>query len=270
MKYLVMECALGYAVVLDSRGRFIKVPNMGYEVGQVLDFVIIPKQLNRCQLFLQSISGWIFLHTRIENAGSLNRSFAKLSAAAACIFIFLIGGWYFWISPIGEIRIQINPDVQITVNRMDRVIAITGENEDGEKLIENYRSYGKTIETVSDELADLAMEMGYLSEGGEITLTVTSENKEWKTAAEDLLLLELETHLDSRVVIIIYDETEEYKSEVPTAAPTADTADSTVTPTEPPNVIPENAESDDDTDEYYDDDDEDEDEDDEDEDDDDD
>ena len=37
MEYLVMECGLSYAVVLDQEGRFIKVPNLGYEVGQTLD-----------------------------------------------------------------------------------------------------------------------------------------------------------------------------------------------------------------------------------------
>lgn len=34
MNYLVMECHPGYAVVLDETGRFLKVANMRYEVGQ--------------------------------------------------------------------------------------------------------------------------------------------------------------------------------------------------------------------------------------------
>lgn len=41
MTYLVMECRAGYAVVLDNQGRFQKVPNLGYEVGQQLDSVVI-------------------------------------------------------------------------------------------------------------------------------------------------------------------------------------------------------------------------------------
>ena len=40
MKYLVMECHPGYAVVLDDEGRFWKVANMGYEVGETVDDVI--------------------------------------------------------------------------------------------------------------------------------------------------------------------------------------------------------------------------------------
>lgn len=41
MEYLVMECGLSYAVVLDSEGRFLKVPNLGYEVGQTLNSVVL-------------------------------------------------------------------------------------------------------------------------------------------------------------------------------------------------------------------------------------
>lgn len=36
MKYLVMECHPGYAVVLDENGRFLKVANRRYEVGQTV------------------------------------------------------------------------------------------------------------------------------------------------------------------------------------------------------------------------------------------
>ncbi len=42
MRYLVMECGLSYAVVLDSKGRFYKVSNLGYEVGQTLEQVVLP------------------------------------------------------------------------------------------------------------------------------------------------------------------------------------------------------------------------------------
>lgn len=41
MEYLVMECGLSYAVVMDAEGRFLKVPNLGYTVGQRLDEVLL-------------------------------------------------------------------------------------------------------------------------------------------------------------------------------------------------------------------------------------
>ena len=45
MEYLVMECGLSYAVVMDQDGRILKVPNLGYTVGQPLeDVVLLPER----------------------------------------------------------------------------------------------------------------------------------------------------------------------------------------------------------------------------------
>ena len=182
MKYLVMECGLSYAVVLDQDGRILKVPNLGYTVGQSLkDVVLLPERLAKPAL-----------HKRI----------ARWSALAACLCLLLLGSWV-WQSPIGTVRMQINPDVQLSVNRFDRVVALEGLNEDGTALIDGYRAYGQEMKTVSDELADRAMELGYLSAGGQITLTVDSEKGDWKTAAEEQLLLELEVHFEQRVTVTV-------------------------------------------------------------------
>ena len=183
MEYLVMECGLSYAVVLDQDGRILKVPNLGYTVGQSLkDVVLLPERPVRQQV----------LHKRI----------ARWSALAACLCLLLLGSWV-WQSPIGTVRMQINPDVQLSVNRFDRVVALEGLNEDGTALIDGYRAYGQEMKTVSDELADRAMELGCLSAGGQITLTVDSEKGDWKTAAEELLLLELEVHFEQRVTVTV-------------------------------------------------------------------
>lgn len=40
MKYLVMESEPGYAIVLDEEGRFLRVANRGYAVGETLTEVI--------------------------------------------------------------------------------------------------------------------------------------------------------------------------------------------------------------------------------------
>jgi len=183
MEYLVMECALSYAVVMDQDGRILKVPNLGYTVGQSLkDVVLLPERPVKQQT----------LHKRIARWGTM----------AACLCLLLLGSWV-WQSPIGTVRMQINPDVQMSVNRFDRVVALEGLNEDGAALIDGYHAYGKGMKAVSDELADRAMEQGYLADGGKITLTVSSEKDGWKTAAEEMLLLELEVHFENCVTVTV-------------------------------------------------------------------
>ena len=50
MTYLVMECHYGYAIVLDTQGRYLKVANRNYLVGQqvtdVIPFEAPKKQMN--------------------------------------------------------------------------------------------------------------------------------------------------------------------------------------------------------------------------------
>ena len=83
MEYLVMECALSYAVVMDQDGRILKVPNLGYTVGQSLkNVVLLPERPAKA-----------VLHKRL----------ARWGAMAACLCLLLLGSWA-WQSPIGTVR----------------------------------------------------------------------------------------------------------------------------------------------------------------------
>ena len=184
MSYLVMECHPGYAVVLDQDGRFLKVANLNYDVGQTV-------------LSVMEMSG----RADSGNRKPTGRRFAALASLAACLGVVLLGSWHALMTPYGSVRMQINPDVQITVNRLDYVIDLEGMNEDGENLISGYRYGMKKVDQTSDELADRAMEMGYLQTGGTIYLTVESEHDRWRTETADRIILELEVHTGNSIAI---------------------------------------------------------------------
>ena len=185
MSYLVMECHLAYAVVLDEQGRFARVPNLGYEVGQRLDDVVT---------FDAAVLS--FEQAKPRRA---RRSLAAALAAAACLCALVIGGFAIWQTPIGTVHMSINPEVDIDVNHFDRVVGLEGNNEDGERLVEGFSYYGCTIDEVSDDLAVRAKEQGYLVPGGTIQITVESDDEEWRIATEDRLIIELEVHLEQPV-----------------------------------------------------------------------
>ena len=216
MEYLVMECGLSYAVVMDQDGRILKVPNLGYTVGQTLKNVVLLPERPAKQ--------------------TLRKRLARWGTIAACLCLLLLGNWI-WQSPIGTVRMQINPDVQMSVNHFDRVVALEGLNEDGAALIDGYHAYGKGMKTVSDEMADRAMELGYLADGGKITLTVASDKDDWKTATEELLFLELEVRFEHRVTVSVDD----LDDAVSTSADAEDEDEQDDTP-----PISEDADSDDD------------------------
>lgn len=183
MKYLVLECRLSYAVVLDEQGRFIKVANLGYSVGQELDEVIASDDTARPK---RSLPGRI----------------VRFAAAAACLCLALLGGWQMSV-PAGTVRMQINPEVLMTVNRFRYVLALEGLNEDGEALTAGVRTFGRRLEALSDELADAAVKRGYLSEGGSITLHVNADDDAWGAKTGERLAFELWTHFAGSVEILL-------------------------------------------------------------------
>ena len=230
MSYLIMECTASYAVALDEEGRFVKVPNLGYEVGQEVDDVV-------------AFEGSPFGEADViplEKRGARRTRGRRVAllAAAACLVVAAIAGAAVWQVPVGTVYMSINPEVSMKVNRLDRVVGLDGENGDGVDLIEGFAYYGRTIDEVSDDLADRAEERGYLDDGGKIELTVESDDEEWKTATEDRLIVELEVHLDHRVVVTGAAELED-------AAP-APSAEQVTTPEPPPEVIAPPAVDDDD------------------------
>lgn len=191
MKYLVMECRLGYAIVLDKEGTFFKVANLGYEVGQIVDDVIKERDW---QDVSSSISAEPEKEAKQKFWSKRRRRMAPLLAVCACLCLMLFGGERLFLTSYGTVRIQINPDVMVSMNRFQYVVDISGINADGEILIADYRYFGKKVTEVSTELADLAKEMGYLDAGGEITVTVTGTDESWQIEAEEQLVTGLQHH----------------------------------------------------------------------------
>lgn len=187
MKYLVIECHPGYAVVLDEAGRFLKVANLHYTVGQRVTSVVEIRQPPAA---------------RERTAKSRRRAFLPIISLAACFCLVVLGSWQYLLTPYGSVRMQINPDVQMTVNYMDYVLTVEDLNEDGQELIYGYRYRLKKLDRVSDELVNRAVEAGYLKEGGNIRLIMESDHESWWTATEERILIEPEVHMGNFVTII--------------------------------------------------------------------
>ena len=179
MTYLVMECHYGYAIVLDTQGRYLKVANRNYLVGQqvtdVIPFEAPKKQIN-------------------------TRRWANIGALAAC-FCVVVSLWLVMLLPFGTVRLQINPDVLLTVNRLNFVIDAEGLNEDGKALLQGFDYHRMKLPQVSDALADRATAEGYLTEDGVILVTVSCRNERWQAETEAALVAELRQHMNDTVTV---------------------------------------------------------------------
>lgn len=101
----------------------------------------------------------------------LRRSSA-CALVCACLLLVLVGGPWLYFTPTAEISIDINPSIELSLNRFDRVVDVTAYNEDGLKLARTldvkYKNYAEAVEEIlsHDDIAAL------LSDDGLMTITV--------------------------------------------------------------------------------------------------
>ena len=205
MKYLVMETHPAYAVVLDEEGRFLKAANLQYQVGDTVQHIVELRQAR-------------------PRSPALWKPLSGLAAAAACLCLVFFGYYQPNYTAYGTLRIQINPDVEMTVSRTDRVLDLEGLNADGEDLIEGYDYRGKDRETAAGELVERAIDMGYLSDGDTISVTVHSDDADWQAREEAQVQAQLEERYGATIVIRLGDGA-------------ADQSQSAAAPEEPAEVV---------------------------------
>ena len=76
------------------------------------------------------------------------------------VCLALAGGYRLYFSPTSIISIDINPSIELSVNRFDKVVAVEGLNEDGVTFAETldvlYHDYQEAVEEImaSDTIAD--------------------------------------------------------------------------------------------------------------------
>ena len=221
MSYLVMETHPAYAVLLDEEGRFLKAANLRYQVGDtVQDIVELQPPKVKSPALWKPLSGVVGL--------------------AACLCLVFFGYYQPNYTAYGTLRIQINPDVEMTVSRTDRVLGLDGLNEDGEALIAGYAYQGKDRETAAGELVERAIDMGYLSDGETVSITVTSADADWQAREEQEAREDLEERYGQTIVIQIGPLEEEPPATeivIPVTPPTPEpTPEPSPEPTAPPAI----------------------------------
>ena len=179
-----MEVHPAYAVVLDEEGRFLKAANLRYQVGDTVRDIVELR------------------HPR-EKRPALWKPLSGVAGLAACLCLVFFGYYQPNFTPYGALRIQINPDVELTLSRTDRVLELEGLNEDGQSLIAGYEYSGKDREDVTGELVERAIDMGYLSGGETVSITVTSADADWQAREEQAAREDLEERYGETIVIQI-------------------------------------------------------------------
>lgn len=235
MTYLVLETHPAYAVVLDEAGRFLKAANRGYQVGDRVSHIV---------------------PLRTPQPIPWRRALAGAAGLAACVGLVFFGYVRPNFTPYGTLRIQINPDVEMTVSRTHRVLDLEGLNADGETLIAGYDYRHKSQTQAAQDLVERAIDLGFLSQGETVSISVHSQDPAWQQQEEQAVQAQLEEAYGQSIVIQLGEEAEddeagEVQVVIPVPPPTpSPTPAPTPTPTPAPRPTPPPAaeEADDDED----------------------
>ena len=165
MKAVVVEFKSDMAAVLSDDGCIVTVKNKNYEIGQII-------QLSRPNI-------------------NFTKKIATFTASAAAFVILSVGAWAY-ASPYSYVSVDVNPSIEFTVNRFDRVLRVKAVNDDGESILReisltslNNKTIGEALTKTVDQLS----KSGYLdgtNEGG-IVITTSGKNAEKsETLAQEL------------------------------------------------------------------------------------
>lgn len=98
-------------------------------------------------------------------------------AACACLLLMLFGGRWLYFVPTAEISIDINPSIELSINRFDQVISASGFSEDGQELSKTLDIKFKNYTDVIKQILNDEKVMTLLSNNEVMTITVTGPDK---------------------------------------------------------------------------------------------
>lgn len=113
------------------------------------------------------------------------KKFFSFKRSAIVVYMFLLiivggfcGSYYVFSSPISYISIDINPSIELTLNRFDKVIDVTSYNESGGEVVQNLHLKNKYYTDVIEELLLEEKLQSYINEDSILSFTVISQNEE--------------------------------------------------------------------------------------------
>ncbi|MDE7415784.1 MAG: hypothetical protein K2N44_05615 [Lachnospiraceae bacterium] len=109
------------------------------------------------------------------------KPYTALRYVMAVICVFLLagtGGYAVYSRPVSYISIDVNPSIELAVNRFDRVVSAIGYNEDGQDILEHVSLKNISYQQAIERLLQDAYYSRYLNQDSQLVVTVVSEHSD--------------------------------------------------------------------------------------------
>lgn len=142
------------------------------------------------------------------------RSISKLHAlytactSIAILFAICFGLAHNYYSIDSIVAIDVNPSVEIILNKSYHVLSVRANNEDGEKLIQNKHFKNKTCDAVIEELTVSLSDEGYINKNkNSILVSVSNSNEIKAEEVKSRVITDIKTTLNKQEIEpVIYNQ----------------------------------------------------------------
>lgn len=129
-------------------------------------------------LIEKTLEGMYSYRAKKERRAFFSRRGMALATSFALMLCIGVTGWQSYFTEAFALTVDVNPSIEMSVNRFDRVISTKGFNSEGEEVISSvdvkYMNYADAIDSVLEE----EKKQGYLEDDGEVLVAVVAPKKE--------------------------------------------------------------------------------------------
>lgn len=127
-------------------------------------------------------------------------SIVRTAAAAAAIFLLSLGTWAY-ITPYAYVSLDVNPSIEYTLNRFERVLSVQAVNDDGQEIVkeiglDNLRN--KTIDDAIAQTVEQINEHDYFQGEGAIVIATSAKDIKKAAALADRLKDEVDDETEGQ------------------------------------------------------------------------
>jgi len=119
---------------------------------------------------------------RLREMFSMRRPVMAAFAAVLTLCVLSAGGFSYYKTPVAYVSLDINPSVELSVNKFNRIVSAAAYNEDGNVILEDKEIFNSSVKDAISELVKAASQKGYVKKDGSTIILVTSETGDSVTA----------------------------------------------------------------------------------------
>lgn len=169
MKYIVMECHKGYAVLMDEESRYMKAANLRYSVGQ-------------------TVTSPVLMEYGAEEERRISFYATRFAAAAACLALAVSAGSFYYTRNFkthSTVLISAKTNIRMDLNKKGEVLHISGGDAAADELLKDYNGKGKDKLTAANEILDMEKSHGLNTEEEVVNIFIKTDADEYNIFKEE-------------------------------------------------------------------------------------